>query len=72
MTGEKDPDDMLSANEAGKILGVSGKTIFRLMESGAVPGYRIGGTWKYKRGEIEQYRDAQRYQPQQPTQEDGV
>ncbi len=65
MTEEKSPDDMLSATEAGRILGVSGKTIVRMMEGGAIPGYRIGGAWKYKRGEIERYRDAQRYQPKQ-------
>jgi excisionase family DNA binding protein len=60
---EKNPEEMLNANDAGKILGVSGKTVVRLMESGDIPGYRIGGVWKFKRGEIEYYRDSQRYRP---------
>lgn len=59
---EKDTDEMLNANNAGQIVGVSGKTMIRLMTSGAVPGYRIGGVWKFKRGEVEYYRDSQRYQ----------
>lgn len=63
MTDKRNPEDMLNANNAGKILGVSGKTMIRLMEAGAVPGYRIGGVWKFKRGEVEHYRDAQRYRP---------
>ena len=58
---ERDPEEMLNANEAGKILGVSGKTMIRLMESEKFPGYRIGGVWKFKRGEIEEYRESQRY-----------
>lgn len=60
---EKDPDEMLGANEAGRILGVSGKSVVRFMEDGKFSGYKIGGVWKFKRGEIEQYRDAQRYKP---------
>lgn len=60
---ERNPEEMLNANDAGKILGVSGKTMIRMMENGAFPGYKIGGVWKFKRGEIEQYRDAQRYRP---------
>jgi excisionase family DNA binding protein len=63
MPKEKDPEEMLNANDAGKILGVSGKTMIRLMENGDVPGYRIGGVWKFKRGEVEHYRDSQRYRP---------
>jgi excisionase family DNA binding protein len=63
MQKEKNPEEMLNANDAGKILGVSGKTIIRLMEGGDVPGYRIGGVWKFKRGEVEHYRDSQRYRP---------
>lgn len=61
MTEEKrHPDDMLSASDAGKILGVSGKTVLRLGESGAIPRYRISDLWKFKRWEVEEYRDAQR------------
>lgn len=59
----RNPEDMLNATDAGKILGVSGKTMIRFMENGEFPGYKIGGVWKFKRGEIEQYRDAQRYRP---------
>ncbi len=58
---KKHPDDMLSATDAGKILGVSGKTVLRMREDGELPGYKIRDLWKFKRGEIEAYRDAQRY-----------
>ncbi len=58
-----DPDEMLSANEAGKLLGVSGKTVIRMMEDNEFPGYRIGFAWKFRRGDIEAYRDSRRYRP---------
>lgn len=58
-----DPEQMLSANEAGKLLGVSGKTVIRMMEDNEFPGYKIGFVWKFRRGDIEAYRDSRRYRP---------
>jgi excisionase family DNA binding protein len=58
-----DPEEMLSANEAGKLLGVSGKTVVRMMEDGEFPGYRIGNAWKFRRGDIEAYRESRKYLP---------
>ncbi len=55
-------DEMLSANQAGKLLGVSGKTVIRLMEKGAFPGYEIGNAWKFERGDIERYKQSRRFQ----------
>jgi hypothetical protein len=64
VTKEKDPEEMLSATDAGKILGVSGKSMTRYRELGYFPGYSIGGTWKFMRRDIENYRDAQKFQGQ--------
>lgn len=55
-------EQMLSANQAGKILGVSGKTVIRMMDDGSFPGYKIGSAWKFKRGEIESYIESRRFQ----------
>jgi excisionase family DNA binding protein len=64
MANEKaNSDEMLSANEAGKLLGISGKTVIRLMEDREFPGYRIGIAWKFRRSEIEAYRESRRYPP---------
>lgn len=64
MPNEKaNPDEMLSANEAGKMLGVSGKTVVRMMEDGEFPGYKIGVAWKFRRGDIAAYRESRRYLP---------
>jgi len=57
------PDEMLSAKDAGKILGVSGKTAIRMMRDGEFPGYDMGSSgFKFKRGVIEAYLESRRVQ----------
>lgn len=56
-------ETMLSAIEAGKILGVSGKTLLRIAGKDNIPKRKQGRAWKFKRGEVEAYRDAQKYKP---------
>jgi excisionase family DNA binding protein len=57
-----DIEQMLSANQAGRLLGVSGKTVIRMMEDGDFPGYKIGNGWKFKKGDIENYLKSRRFQ----------
>jgi excisionase family DNA binding protein len=56
-------DEWLSANEAGKLLGVTGKTIIRLSEKGEITGYRVGSVWRFKRSDVETYLEAHRHGP---------
>lgn len=56
-----DTEELISANEAGKLLGVSGKTVIRLMEAENFDGYQIGSSWKFKRGDILQYRESRKF-----------
>lgn len=58
-------EQMLSANQAGRLLGVSGKTVIRMMNDGEFPGYSIGISFKFKKSEIEAYRESKRVQPKQ-------
>ena len=56
-------EEMLSANQAGKLLGVSGKTVIRMMRDGEFPGYDIGSSgFKFKRGDIEAYLESRKVQ----------
>lgn len=69
---EHDPEELLSATKAGKLLGVSGKTIIRMMQDGNFPGYRIGFTWKFKRDDIERYRESRKFEGGKPSSESQV
>lgn len=70
MDDQQYQDELLSANEAGKLLGVSGKTVIRMMEDKSFDGYKIGSYWKFRRGDILHYRASRKYQSQQARQGD--
>ena len=60
---EETANQELSAKDAGKILGVSGKTTIRMMRDGDFPGYDIGlSGFKFKRGDIEAYLESRKVQ----------
>lgn len=56
-------DEWLSANKAGKLIGVTGKTIIRMAENNKITGYRVGSVWRFKRSDIEAYLESHRYGP---------
>ncbi|EFH88951.1 helix-turn-helix domain-containing protein [Ktedonobacter racemifer] len=56
-------EEMVSTTQAGKMLGVTSKTIIRMIESGQIPGYRVNFVWRLKRSDIEAYLEAHRYKP---------
>jgi excisionase family DNA binding protein len=64
MAGDKQQaEEWLSANEAGKLIGVTGKTIIRMVEKGEITGYRVGSVWRLRRRDVESYLEAHRYGP---------
>jgi len=56
-------DEWLSANAAGKLIGVTGKTIIRMSERGEITGYQVGSVWRFKRSDVEAYLEARRHGP---------
>jgi excisionase family DNA binding protein len=65
------PNQMLSANRAGKLLGVSGKTMIRMMEDGEFSGYKVGSAYKFKRGEIQAYLESKKVQGKKSEPQEG-
>jgi len=63
-------EQWLSANKAGNLLGVTGKTVIRMAEKGEITGYRVGNVWRFKRRDIEAYLEAHRYGPDQQSDDD--
>ena len=57
-------EKMISAKQAGEMLGLSAKTIIRMVEAGDLPAYKINFVWRFKRSEIEEYIRSRRYHPQ--------
>ena len=46
---------MLVMKEMAAYLKVAGKTICRLVGSKKLPGFKIGGIWRFKKNEIEHW-----------------
>lgn len=61
-------EKMISAKQAGDMLGLSAKTVIRMVESGDLPGYKFNFVWRFKRSEIEEYIRSRRYHPQDKDQ----
>lgn len=55
-------DDLsaLTVREVASYLGVDEKTIYRLVKRGELPGFKVAGTWRFKKGDIDQWIERQK------------
>ena len=55
--------EILNADQVGEMLKVHPRTVKRLASQGELPGFRVGGQWRFRREAIEEYikRQEQRY-----------
>lgn len=49
----------ISAREAAKMLGVTPRTVIRLVERNEIPGFKVGDVWRFYREDIQYYIDTQ-------------
>ncbi|MDK1024096.1 MAG: helix-turn-helix domain-containing protein [Gammaproteobacteria bacterium] len=52
-------DEILTLKEVAKYLKLAEKTAYRLVAEGKLPGFKAGGSWRFKRGEIETWIERQ-------------
>jgi len=59
-------NDILDAQEVADMLRVHPRTIMRLAHQGHIPGFKVGGQWRFRREAIEAYirEQEQRYSDQ--------
>lgn len=48
-------DDILTIQELALYLKLNEKTAYRLASEGKLPGFKVGGSWRFKREDIEQW-----------------
>lgn len=46
-------DDILTIRDVAEMLKLTEKTIYRLASEGEIPGFKAGGSWRFRRDEIE-------------------
>ncbi len=46
-------DEILTLKEVAEYLKLAEKTAYRLTAEGKLPGFKVGGSWRFKQSEIE-------------------
>lgn len=62
-------EPLLSLRDVSQVLGVSERTIYRLMEDGELHPFKMGKSWKFEQSDIEAYLDRLRQTRTKQTKE---
>ena len=50
--------DVMTVREVADYLKVKDRTIYRLVASGEMPGFKVGGSWRFRKAEIDRWTEA--------------
>ncbi|MDG2022964.1 MAG: helix-turn-helix domain-containing protein [Actinomycetota bacterium] len=56
-------DLWLSSKEAAKQIGITSRTLYRFIDEGRLPAYRLGRVIRLKTSDVDSFIDASRVQP---------
>ncbi|MBB57580.1 MAG: DNA-binding protein [Rhodospirillaceae bacterium] len=56
------PNDILTVREVAEYLKINEKTAYRLAAEGKIPGFKVGGAWRFRMDEIEKFTKSQSMQ----------
>lgn len=51
---------VLAVKEVAEYLSVDEKTVYRLAKRGELPGFKVAGTWRFKRADIDEWIERQK------------
>lgn len=54
-------DEILTIQELAEYLKLNEKTAYRLAGEGKLPGFKVGGSWRFKREDIAQWIEQQKH-----------
>ena len=53
-------DQILTLKEVAAYLKLTEKTAYRLASDGKLPGFKVGGSWRFKREDLESWIEKQK------------
>jgi excisionase family DNA binding protein len=53
-------DQILTLQEVAEYLKLTEKTAYRLAADGKLPGFKVGGAWRFKREDLEAWIEEQK------------
>lgn len=62
-------DEILTLKEVAEYLKLAEKTAYRLAANGKLPGFKVGGSWRFKREDIKNWIEQQKADVNQNKQE---
>lgn len=51
--------NVMTIREVAAYLKITEKTAYRLVAEGYIPGFKVGGAWRFRQGEIDKWITAQ-------------
>lgn len=48
-------DEILTVKEVADYLKLAEKTAYRLAAEGKLPGFKVGGSWRFKKDDLQQW-----------------
>lgn len=51
--------DIMTLKEVAAYLKITEKTAYRLTAEGKIPGFKVGGAWRFKRSDVESWINVQ-------------
>lgn len=58
-----DGSSAMTVHEVAVYLNVDEKTVYRLANRGELPGFKVAGTWRFKRGDIDHWIEQRKASP---------
>ena len=58
--------DVMTVREVAEYLKVKDRTIYRLVANGEIPGFKVGGSWRFRKTEIDQWTESNAVGPNNP------
>ena len=52
-------DTILTIKEVAAYLKVNERTVYKLAASGDIPGFKVGGSWRFRKDTLEQWIEQQ-------------
>ncbi len=49
------PNEILTIDEVASYLRAGKRTVYRLASNGKIPAFKVGGTWRFRRAELDQW-----------------
>ncbi|WP_298729294.1 helix-turn-helix domain-containing protein [uncultured Pseudomonas sp.] len=53
------PEEIMTLREVAEYLKLAEKTAYRLAADGTIPGFKVGGSWRFRKAVIEDWIDQQ-------------